>query len=311
MTLAAVRFALALAVFAAPAPAPDLVIDTGPGPRPWTHLNLANDPKAFQFAIVTDRTGGHREGIFESAVGKLNLLRPEFVMSVGDLVEGYTEDPAEITAQRDEFDGFVRRLAAPFFYVPGNHDVTNPVMLASWKERYGRDYHSFVYRGVLFVGLNSDDPYPAKIGAAQLAWLEKTLAGNRDARWTLVFLHRPLWDGDKNSGWDKVEQLLAGRKYTVFAGHQHNYWKTVRQDMRYITLATTGGGSQLRGLAFGEFDHVAWVTMSDQGPIVANLLLGGILDEDIVTEQTREIPEKVAAVAPRQAVPVFAGAAPR
>ena len=28
--------------------------------NPWTHLNLNNQPKNFQFAIVTDRTGGHR-----------------------------------------------------------------------------------------------------------------------------------------------------------------------------------------------------------------------------------------------------------
>lgn len=59
--------------------------------NPWNHLNLNNDPDNFQFAIVTDRTGGHRPGIFEDAIGKLNLLQPEFVMSLGDLIEGYTD----------------------------------------------------------------------------------------------------------------------------------------------------------------------------------------------------------------------------
>jgi hypothetical protein len=42
--------------------------------------------------IVTDRTGGHREHVFRDAMPKVNLLRPAFVMSVGDLIEGYTED---------------------------------------------------------------------------------------------------------------------------------------------------------------------------------------------------------------------------
>ncbi len=32
-----------------------------------------------------------RPGIFESAVEKLNLMQPEFVMSVGDLVQGHGE----------------------------------------------------------------------------------------------------------------------------------------------------------------------------------------------------------------------------
>ncbi|GAH72348.1 unnamed protein product, partial [marine sediment metagenome] len=49
--------------------------------KPWTHLNFRNDPNAFQFAIVSDRTGGHRAGAFPEAVRKLNLLQPEFVLS--------------------------------------------------------------------------------------------------------------------------------------------------------------------------------------------------------------------------------------
>jgi hypothetical protein len=39
--------------------------------NPWTHLDLVNDPENFQFAIVTDRTGGHRAGVFPDAMRKL------------------------------------------------------------------------------------------------------------------------------------------------------------------------------------------------------------------------------------------------
>ena len=69
-----------------PAP-PKIVVQIDPEKNPWIHLNLNNDPDHFQFAIVSDRTGGHRPGVFEDAVKKLNLLQPEFVMSVGDLIE--------------------------------------------------------------------------------------------------------------------------------------------------------------------------------------------------------------------------------
>ena len=58
--------------------------------NPWSSLDLNNDPNNFQFAIVTDRTGGHRAGVFPDAIRKLNLLQPEFVISVGDLIEGGT-----------------------------------------------------------------------------------------------------------------------------------------------------------------------------------------------------------------------------
>jgi len=42
--------------------------------------------------------------------------------------------------------------------------------------------------------------------------------------------------------------------------------------------------SPMRGLPYGEFDHVVWVTMTDDGPRLANLLLEGIHDEDILDE---------------------------
>ena len=58
--------------------------------------------------------------------------------------------------------------------------------------------------------------------------------------------------------------------------------------MRYYSLATTGGGSKLRGTAYGEFDHFAWVTMKKSGPIVANLLLDGILDDALQIPESDE-----------------------
>jgi hypothetical protein len=76
---------------------PNRLADAGAGARfvvtresknPWTSLtpNVAADP--CQFAIVSDRTGGHRQGVFSKAVQQVNLLQPAFVMSVGDLIEG-------------------------------------------------------------------------------------------------------------------------------------------------------------------------------------------------------------------------------
>src|SRR5262245_33968995 len=74
--------------------------------NPWTNLRLNNDAADFRFAIVSDRTGGHRESIFSRAVEQLNLMQPEFVISVGDLIEGYTRDPAKLTQQWKEFQGY-------------------------------------------------------------------------------------------------------------------------------------------------------------------------------------------------------------
>ncbi|MHC4214469.1 MAG: metallophosphoesterase family protein [Planctomycetota bacterium] len=119
--------------------------------NPWTHLNFNNDPNNFQFAIVSDRTGGNRPGVFAQAVDKINLLQPEFVLCVGDLIQGKTEDENELNRQWDEFDSLVEELDMPFFYLPGNHDISNEVMMNVWHKRLGRTYHHFVYKNVLFL----------------------------------------------------------------------------------------------------------------------------------------------------------------
>jgi hypothetical protein len=265
--------------------------------NPWTHLRFNNDPAEFRFAIVSDRTGGHRARVFSQAVEQLNLLQPEFVLSVGDLIEGFTENADRLNTEWKEFQGYVSRLQMPFFYVPGNHDITNLVMQDLWKEKFGRSYYSFSYRGVLFLVLHSDDP-PGKgghISEEQVEFVKKTLAAHSDSRWTMVYLHKPLWtyaNLEKN-GWLEVEKGLGNRPYTVFAGHIHHYQKFVRNGRDYYQLATTGGDSKMRGVPYGEFDHLVWVTMKKSGPVLANLLLDGILPEDLRKPITEEkgIPE--------------------
>lgn len=217
-----------------------------PGKRPWTDKAFKNRAEDFQFVIMSDRTGGMRRGVFADAADKVNLLQPEFVMSVGDLIDGYTEDESLILDQWEEFDAIVERLEMPFFHVAGNHDVSNDLMLRRWHDRLGPDYYHFTYHDVLFLCLDSEPL--ARIDEEQVAYVRNVIAENQDVRWTLVFLHRPLWELDGETGFEKIEALLAARPYTVFAGHQHVYRKTERHGIRYITFATTGGGSPLRGV---------------------------------------------------------------
>lgn len=263
--------------------------------NPWNHLRVNRSAEEFTFAIVSDRTGGHRAKVFSRAVEYLNLLQPAFVVSVGDLIEGYTEDLEKLQAQWKEFDGFIARLQMPFFYVPGNHDYTNPVQARLWKEKFSRPYYHFVYQDVLFLMVNSDDPPQPKaeeghISTEQIAYFRRVLEANPRVRWTLIFLHRPLWASPKvaETGWPEFEQLLGDRPYTVFAGHIHKYRRFVRNGRIYYQLATTGGVSKLRGVDYGEFDHIVWVTMKKTGPVICNILLDGIYPENLQVPDTFE-----------------------
>jgi predicted phosphodiesterase len=260
--------------------------------NPWTSLTPNADPNQFQFVVVSDRTGGHRDKIFSRAVQQINLMQPEFVVSVGDLIEGYSTDDEKLKAQWAEFDGYVKKLEMPFFYVPGNHDIGNREELAMWGGRYGKSYYSFVYKNVLFLCLNSEDgPQGNKMSPEQVEFVKKELETKRDVQWTMIFLHKPIWTAadQEKAGWAECERALAGRKYTVFCGHVHRYQKFVRNGMNYYQLATTGGGSKLRGVPYGEFDQIAWITMKPDGPRIANILLDGLLPENLTVPESDEM----------------------
>jgi len=301
-----------VATVAAKLPPTGFVLPALTGEVPWSAPAPLREEGDFDFVVVTDRTGEHRDGVFEQAMPpKVNLLRPEFVMSVGDLIEGYTEERRQLAKEWDEIEAATAKLAMPFFYVPGNHDMSNAVMAEVWKERFGPSFYHFVYQDVLFLALNSElfqlvhNPKQQLPGpwtqAEQLAYVERVLAENAGVRWTFVFIHQPLWDVPKlplpgqvtapapNPDWLRVEQLLGARPYTVFAGHYHRYTEHVRNNRQFITLATTGGGSELRGTPFGEFDQVARVSMTKGGPLIANLRLDGVLASDVVTAEQRAL----------------------
>ena len=127
--------------------------------KPWTEKQFQNDPEEFQFAIIGDRTGGaNAEETFKLAIDQINLLQPEFVINVGDMIEGYSDDEAELNTEWKEVDTFLGKLDMPFFRTPGNHDIANLVAQQVWLDRYGATYYHFVYRDVLFVVLDSEDP---------------------------------------------------------------------------------------------------------------------------------------------------------
>jgi hypothetical protein len=183
----------------------------------------------------------------------------------------------------------------PFFYVPGNHDISNPYMSEKWDDRFGENYYYFLYKNVLFLCLNSqeDNEYAGKsidcFSDEQVKWVKNTLEKNKSVRWTFIFMHQPVWIDSKRivALSKKLEPLLQDREYTFFTGHKHHYTKFIRHGKKYFILGPTGGESKLRGPEYGEIDEIAWVTVTNSGPIVANLDITGIYDENFVTEKSK------------------------
>ena len=136
------------------------------GSRPYSHLRFRDDPEEFRFGVLADNAGGSRPGVAAAGVRMLDLLQPDFVVNLGDLIEGYTDPETQMPATVEtyhawwnEWDGILEGLGAPFFYVPGNHDINNPASVQVRQERFGgtRQYSHFRYKDVLFLIVSTED----------------------------------------------------------------------------------------------------------------------------------------------------------
>ncbi|MFC1834471.1 metallophosphoesterase family protein [Thermodesulfobacteriota bacterium] len=288
--------------------------------KPWTAKKFRNDPNNFQFAIIGDRSGGANvQHTFKLAMDQLNLLQPEFVINVGDLIEGYAKDN-ELRKQWKEAEGFTGKLQMPFFYTRGNHDVSFSGGKDGWNERFGVGYYYFIYKDVLFMVLDTEDSprpepppemkektelykklqvedpqkakemlaefmkseaivaalgKPAEFTEKQLAWVKKTLAKYPEVRWTFLFMHEPCWE-NPSASFKEIVKLLGKRNFTMFGGHLHYYDYDKIKGREYITMGPAGASWHHDGP--GNVDHIMWVTMTEDGPQMANIALKGVFD---------------------------------
>ncbi|MEN3975394.1 metallophosphoesterase [Emcibacter sp. SYSU 3D8] len=294
----------------------------GPDARPWTHLNFRNNPDDFQFAIIGDRSGGMRQGVFEAVLGKVNALQPEFVMSIGDYMEGYTFEPDKLAAEWAEVDGFMQKLESPLFLVVGNHDIFDTTSEALWRKHAGLPRYHFVYKNVLFIALNTEDGRyatpeervelnkalevmardPKAVGAFMQSnpVIVKYLhdndggrIGDEQTKWVLGLLDRY-----KDVRWTfffmhrpvwrekiaNVERIEAalGTRGYTMIGGHTHHYAIETRHGRDYIEVGTAGGGWSLDGKPGEMDAVVWVTMRDGGPVITNLVATGILPKDAV-----------------------------
>lgn len=259
-----------------------------PGPVfPWTRTPdiKGND---FRFVIIGDLTGGEIDGVFSSVIGKINDMSPDFVMCVGDLVDGYTIDSMIMKKQWGSFHERIGRLKAPFIYMPGNHDIANDMLFNFWKKQYGHDYYSFTIGRSLFLIINVLKPGQEGIDDDQVAYIRKVLAvhGTKDP--VYIFSHPPLWDLFEQKGLKEIAPLLNSCNTTFFCGDRHHYIHKVVNDRSHYMLAETGMKADNDHLPLGVFNHIFWATASSNGLSIANILTDGIISPSIVNDNTEK-----------------------
>ena len=281
------------------------------------HSSLQVEP-TFKFVVIGDtRTG---VSVFERCIAEINLLAPDLVLDVGDLIPGYKEDIRQITAMWDEFDERVKRFRVPFVMVAGNHDIWGRDSRKIYEQRYGKTYFSFDHKGVHFVVLDSEafddnDNILNRIDEEQLKWLQNDLALHHNARLTFVFLHKPFWQGprfdqDAREHWFKrVHPILAKHGVSaVFAGHYHIYAKFPPVDGVHYYITGGGGAGIGPDPTMGDFHHYCLLTVSGNEWKLAVIKLGSIEPDTIVTADLQALRDRV--TGPGIVVPESAGTIP-
>ncbi len=243
-----------------------------------------------RFAVIGDRTGGHTDGVYDSIVVEIERLKPDFTMTVGDMIEGYTADTVEIRRQWDEYMKIVSPLSAPIHWVPGNHDIwgeMNDPSVNFYHKYVGEPYRSFDYNGSHFIILdNSRWENSDQIPAEQIKWLENDLKANTSAYQTTVYFHKPFWFNSLAMGKpDRLHDIFkANGVDAVFTGHFHTYFCGKYDGITYTSVGSSGGGSVpgVTGLHY----HFAWVTIDDNGVHIALIKKGSVLPwEEVSAEE--------------------------
>ena len=193
-------------------------------------LELPAEDESFAFAVFGDRTGGPAAGVqvLAQAVEEVNLVDPDLVMTVGDMIQGYNQYE-QWQQQADEFTGIMDGLDSPWFPVAGNHDTywrgdgrPDDEHDSNYERHFGPLWYAFRHKDCWFISLYTDEGNPVTgeknfgkpdcqvMSPEQFAFLDRTLEEAREARHVFVFLHHPRWNGGRYGGdWPRVHDRLV------------------------------------------------------------------------------------------------------
>ena len=195
-----------------------------PGQQDFHFVQLSDCHWGFQGPTVNPEAGT----TLRRAVAAVNALAqpPDFIVFTGDLTHT-TDDPQERRRRLREFKAIVADLQVrEVRFMPGEHDASLDGGLA-FQEFFGATHYSFDHKGVHFIAIDNVSDPAARIGEAQLAWLQADLAARPREAPLVVLTHRPLfdlapqWDWATRDGEDAMALLMPHPNVTVFYGHIH------------------------------------------------------------------------------------------
>jgi predicted phosphodiesterase len=228
-------------------------------------IRAVTEPKNdFRFSIMGDRTGSATPEIYGRVWREIDLLHPDFVINVGDTIQGGKDELAQ--SQWDDLRPVWERYQHyPLYFTPGNHDIWNDVSRELYsKETKRPNYYSFNYQDAHFTVL--DNSRTMELSDDQIKFLEEDLKANQDRRPKFVFFHKPYWIAFLKLKTSAFPLHQLARKYGVdyvISGHGHQFVRMVRENIVYMEVGSSGGSIKKgvdrgEGFAQGWFYHHVW-----------------------------------------------------
>ncbi len=208
----------------------------------FSFVQISDSHLGFHGAANPDVAGTLRQAIAEV---KENAGRAAFMIHTGDV--SHTSQ----AAQFDTAGTIIKEAGLETHFVPGEHDVlvdAGKGFFSRFAEGKNR-WYSLDERGVHFIGLDNVSALGTKglghLGAEQLAWLKKDLAGRPASQPIVVMAHIPLWQVYPKWGWGTEEaaallgMLRPFGSVTVLNGHIHQIIQKVEGQVAFHTARST------------------------------------------------------------------------
>ena len=240
--------------------------------------------RPIRFAVIGDRTGEAQPNIYEQIIAEIEQIKPDFVLTVGDMIEGPAKDTVEINSRWQEYQSLIKKLSMPVYYVPGNNDIWDNTSYIFYERYVGKPYYSFDKYGIHFVMLDVSRWDASKdIPKDQISWLINDLKKNQKASYTFVFYHKPFWADEIAQGKpDTLHQLFKNFGVdAVFNGHTHEYFSGKIDNILYTCVGSSGGATDAGPT--GILYHYTWVTVDKNGISIAPIKINSVFPWDEVS----------------------------
>lgn len=187
----------------------------------------------------------HEPKVHRRIVNSIAASGAKYVLVTGDLVD-YAEDEAEWLEVREILKDL--RSRAPYYCAFGDHDDGSKKYferemgeIRPYYDKREGDAHLFIL-----------DSRAKFTDSPQIEWLKKTAAASTAKHKFAVFHHPPFMIYEKRMKEadvirPNIHPLLVELKFcAAFCGHQHAFYSTKRDGLRYVV--TAGGGAPLRNI---------------------------------------------------------------